>query len=381
MAPSREVHGPAPKNHRPFQGASHRFSRIEDSGDAFSDCGRPADPTPPRRAPSPQTSWGNMTNTIHRPAILGILCAAVLHVASATALAEQEGPRGAARDSRPVRSSVEPAGGVDPATIAKLNEELLILQHRIRDERATALRNRRSLQDRIKDLKAEERLVSRGLDALKEELGRREKEKAEKTAKRDADRAALEKLKGPSERILAAARSHLEHVKGLVERGIPWRVEERRQSIDGVLKIVSAKDASPSAALSAAGRVHGEEEALGRLVESGTVNVAVGKEEVAVEAFHLGLLAVIFANDDATILGFAQAGQRLEEGLDAASGHAGAADGYLAAVDMLRRRRTPAIIDLFIPSFPVEGGDPDTGEGAERGGRAERAVRGVGGVR
>lgn len=270
---------------------------------------------------------------------------------------------------RPVRPSVQPAGSADPAAVAKLNEELLSLQHRIREERAAAAKNRVSLQARVNELKAEERLVSRSLDALKEELARREKELAEKTKRRDEEAAALAKLKAPSEKIASAARSYLEDVKALVASGIPWKIDERTQAIDGVLRLLSAKDAPASTAVSAAARIHAEEEALGRLVESAAVSVTVGKEEFAVEAFHLGLIAVIYASEDAAILGFARAGDALEDGLDAAKGNPAAAAGYLAAVDILRRRRTPALVDLFIPAFAVHGEDsenPAPGGGGDR---------------
>lgn len=284
----------------------------------------------------------------HLRAVAG---AFVLFASAAAGTRAAENP--ATSSVRPVRPSVQPAGSVDPATIAKLNEELLSLQHRIREERAAAAKNRISFQERVKELKAEERLVSRSLDALKEELARREKELTEKKKRHDEEAAAVEKLKAPSDKILAAARTYLEDVRSLVVNGIPWKIDERTQAIDGVLRLLSAKDASASSAVSAAARIHAEEEALGRLVESAAVNVSVGKEEFAVEAFHLGLIAVIFASEDASILGFARAGETLEDGLQAARGNPAAASGYLAAVDILRRRRTPSLVDLFIPAFAV----------------------------
>jgi hypothetical protein len=39
--------------------------------------------------------------------------------------------------------------------------------------------------------------------------------------------------------------------------------------------------------------------------------------------------------------------------MDAARNKPEAAEGYLVAVDILRRRRTPSLVGLYLPSLPV----------------------------
>ena len=77
---------------------------------------------------------------------------------------------------------------------------------------------------------------------------------------------------------------------------------------------------------------------------------------IAVQGFHLGLLGVIFASDDGAVVGFAAAGATLEEGLESVRSAPGASAGYLRAVDILNRRRTPELTDLHLPKIRAEEG-------------------------
>jgi hypothetical protein len=62
---------------------------------------------------------------------------------------------------------------------------------------------------------------------------------------------------------------------------------------------------------------------------------------------------VIYASADGTILGCALPGQKLEEGLLGAQ-KKDVAGEYLAALEVLRRRRMPRVLDLYFPTLPRE---------------------------
>ena len=252
------------------------------------------------------------------------------------------------KEAGPVRSSIAPT-----SPLGKASEELMSLQHKLRELRGKSQEDRKSQEERLKEILAEGRAVQRTLDGLNEQVAKREKEASEKRSKVSADETAARKLKGPSQAIFVAMKDFLDRVEKHVEAGIPWKIEARKASIAQAREILAAPNAALASALQTVARIHTEEEALGRLVESGTVEIDLGYGRAAVQAFHLGLLGVIFANEDGSVLGFAQAGQKLEDGLASVKGNPAAAEGYMIAVDILRRRRTPSIVDLYVPSLPL----------------------------
>jgi hypothetical protein len=235
--------------------------------------------------------------------------------------------------------------------VAKANEELLSLQKEIRNLRAGAEEARESQGERLNEIAREKRVAERAVEHLGAQAAKKEKENAEKKAKLAAEESALAALKKPSAAIVQSIKKFLDDLEAMVDAGIPWKVESRKTSIAQARETLSGANPNPSSALAAAARVALEEEALARLVESSVVEIEAGKERLAVQAFHLGLLAVIFANEDGSVLGFADPGKKLEDGLDAARGNADAARGYLVAVDILRRRRTPSLVDIYLPSI------------------------------
>jgi hypothetical protein len=94
----------------------------------------------------------------------------------------------------------------------------------------------------------------------------------------------------------------------------------------------------------------------------------VAGERQSIPAFRLGLLAVIYMSDDGSILGCAQAGQSLEQGRietgssgeDSAKKAIGKVTaGYESVLAILRRRLGPRVVDVFLPSVPVGGGEGD----------------------
>jgi hypothetical protein len=250
--------------------------------------------------------------------------------------------RAAVRPSRTANSLVE-----------RVSNELRQIQGRTRQERVQALENRKAELERLKGIAAESRALRRKLEALAEQISKLEKERDEKKAKLQKAEAERKKNEALARELVGRVKAYLDGVESRIAASIPWRKAARQTSLGEARKTTAGKSPSPSAALLAAARIQQEEEALGRLVESAKVNVKVGGEERQVFAFHLGLLGVVFANEDATVIGFAQAGETLEDGLKAASSSPEAAEGYLVAVDILRRRRTPAVVDLFLPTLKV----------------------------
>ena len=235
------------------------------------------------------------------------------------------------------------------------------------------MNERRELQEGLRDLAAEERSVGQTLESLRRKLDKLKEQ-------RDAKRAEIDKLRGETAEKHAASQvlvertsTFLEEVVARIAKDIPWNREERIAAIERTRKSLipaiekERKNVSPGAALAAASRVQKEEEAQARLVEQSAVNLKTSDGTLNVQAFHLGLLAVVFASEDGTVLGYAGAGQKLEDGLETVAGKPEAADGYLRAVDILRRRRTPDIVELYFPSMP-EGRKGSKGASSQKGG-------------
>jgi hypothetical protein len=288
----------------------------------------------------------------------GVLSALIICAFAGSVRVVAEDDAGASEGAKPGTTASAPvtASRSGAASSSRSSQELLAVQNRIRDARAKALEVRRSQDERAKELAAENRSIQRTIDVLGEEIAKREKEIRLKKEALQKEEKEAEAVKKPTETLLATMRAYLDKVEAKVAAGIAWKVEARKSSIAGVRDLLKTAGTSPASGLAAVGRVQQEEEALGRLVESGTVEIDAGKDRLAVQAFHLGLLGVIYANDDGTVLGFAKAGQKLEDGLDVSIGDGKAAYAYMAAVDMLRRRRTPSLLDLYFPALPVRKG-------------------------
>jgi hypothetical protein len=243
-----------------------------------------------------------------------------------------------------------------PASASQL-EALRGIRAKIRRVEAERLEKRREQRRRLQELAAEKRSVAQSLESYARKLEELEKQRDEAKGTLDELAAKTQALGTRGSALLERMDRFLEGVERRIRGGIPWKVEERLASLEQARKSLQspAKDkrVSPGAALAAVGRIQKEEEAQGRLVETGVVEVKAGGERIAVQAFHLGLLAVVFASEDGSILGFAGAGATLEDGLKTVADHPEAADGYLRAVDILRRRRTPEIVGIFFHSMPT----------------------------
>lgn len=253
--------------------------------------------------------------------------------------------------------ATEPAMKEGTATSADdAGRELLTLQATIRSAKVDHARVRKEKQDRLRELVAEERAVTRPLKSLEERIQKlREKIKSEtaKLKEQERDLAAKKNLTGE---LKSHMKSYLDAVRAHIDTGIPWKQAFRRDSVGQAAAVVDDEKAALFPSLAAVGRIHQEEEALGRLVELSTIEVPYAGRKLALQGFHLGLLAVIYANEEGSVLGFVQAGQEIREGIEAVEKTPLAQEGYLAAVDILRRRRTPGIVDLYLPALPVEKG-------------------------
>lgn len=275
-----------------------------------------------------------------------------------------------------------PADGTVRASRADLirraSSRLTQAQNRIRAERAKALDTRRSQMERLRELTTERRAVERTLASARREIERLRDE----TKRREEKLAEIEEQTAASKErarvLLAAVGRYFDRVEDLVKAGIPWQREDRLKALTEARKTLEGETPNPAAALAAAGRVQKEEESLARLVETGKVRLDLGSETFDLSAFHLGLLAVVYSSSDREIVGFVRAGQDLADGRAAVEGNPAAADGYLRAVDILQRRRTPSLVELYFPSLPVGGrasapaGDPE-GAGEDGGADEEGA--------
>jgi hypothetical protein len=232
----------------------------------------------------------------------------------------------------------------------------LLLQTKMRVVKNDLAKERKARQDRLRELVAEKRAVARPLESLKDRVKKLSTTIAEKKADLRKKREELETKKAFSGELKGLMREFLETVSRNVEAGIPWRKQFRQDSIQQAMAIVEDEKSGLFPSLAAVGRIHGEEEHLARHVELSTIELPYAGKKLAIQGFHFGLLAVIYANEDGSVLGFVQAGEELKDGIKAVEDNPFAEEGYLAAVDILRRRRTPGIVDLYLPTLPVTTG-------------------------
>ncbi len=237
---------------------------------------------------------------------------------------------------------------------ARASEELLDLQARIRASESRLAERRRTSEERLRELTEEGRAAERSVELLKKAVEKRESSLAAakgavQTREKEAGRLQHE-LTGALEPL----KQHLDRAVKAIEGGIAWKMAERKAAAEGARESLGQTAAQPFEPLQRVGRLQTEEEALGKLVEAGTVELEVQGEKAAVPAFHLGLLGVVLVSPEGRIAGFAGPGQRLEDGPAAAKGQPEAPKGYVQALEILRRRRAPGIVDLYIPSLPVQ---------------------------
>lgn len=237
--------------------------------------------------------------------------------------------------------------------VLKGSEELLELQRQVRLVEVKAFQRTKSEEERLKELAMEKLAAERAVQVLKDQVDLREKEllaKRDRLLKAEKEAAGLEK---ETTSLLEPMRQFLDRLEQHVESGIPWKTESRKRAIRQVRDLLANSSGAPAALLAAIGRRQEDEETLGRLVEPGTAEIEAGNERRGVAAFHFGLLGVAFSNEQGKVSGYAQPGQKLEEGLEATR-QRDAAKAYSMALEILKRQRVPCIVNLPIAGLPME---------------------------
>lgn len=234
-------------------------------------------------------------------------------------------------------------------------QELQQLNLEIRQLRASAQATRKSQNDRLQRVESELRSKRRTLEAIQKELKATEDRVQERNEKLDGLTARVTARQGLFSELDQEVNAFLERMEGRVRAGVPWLMSERLNTLALSKTAVSRDGSTPAEAVAIAGRLQKDEEALGRLVEVDTLSVDVPDQgKVAVKAVRIGLLGVVFSNPGGEIVGFSGPGATLEQGLEAVRGNPEAADGYLRAIEILNRERTPGLIDILFPKFPVQ---------------------------
>jgi len=246
------------------------------------------------------------------------------------------------------------AGGATAGSAT--GEELLRLQDQLRRRTESALADRKQQRARLDELEAEARAARRQNDAIARQLEKQKERLASIRSESSAAETRAREIEEREGRLKERIRTFLSALEQRIAGGIPWKIEDRRQAVADAIQMLGDPRTGAAAALATLARLQKEQEAVGRLVETGTLEIETAGGPIAVQGFHLGLLGVVFANDDGTIIGFATAGETLEGGLEAVREVPEAAKGYQRAVDILNRRRTPELTDIHLPELPVEGG-------------------------
>ena len=239
------------------------------------------------------------------------------------------------------------------AELAELNrasEELASILRKSRELESQSRKRRESQKETIEKLAADKIAAERSVAVLDAEVQKLEKELAEKKAKlQKAEKDAAASIQEAAA-VIDPLKGHLDLIESHVESGIPWRIVSRKTAVQEARRVVTSPSATPAQAVAAVCNVQEAEEALGRVIEPGVIELELDGEKRALGAFHVGLVGAAFTSEDGKTSGWVVPGQKPEESLHT---QAGAGRAYLDALDMLRRRRLPRVLDLLIPSLPA----------------------------
>jgi len=288
----------------------------------------------------------------HTRGSLSVVCCLLSFLLLSTALAQEE--------------RAAPAGG----QINTLTQALLGLQKRARDLEAKSLERRRAAQERLDALAEEQKTLDRTVKVLSEQVTQLEVELAQKKEAATKDEKEAARLTRDEEAVFEAARRFVDRLEKSIDAGIPWMVEGRKDAAEKARRAISAPTQTPAKALSMAAALHESEEALGRSCEASVVDLELDGVERSVPALRLGLLAIAYSSEDGSVLGYVQRGQTLKEGNIETGGKEGddkgrektlsrVASGYRTAIDVLQRRLTPRVVDLYVPVVPLAGGEEE----------------------
>lgn len=259
-------------------------------------------------------------------------------------------------------ASAQVAGDPTPSSVdrdtARLLDEIRQVEHDRRERLASDLEQRQRDDRRVEDLEVERKTLERAVAGLEREIAREREAftaRSRTKAKLVAEQEALAK---EAQGLRTRLREYVTKVRDRVTTGIPWHKAERLELVQSVMARLSSQDtrettATPAQDLEAVASLQTSEESLARLVEASSLTLDAGSVQTSVRAFRWGLLAVLFANEGGTTAGYCRPGEELSDGVRNLSAHPDSASGYERALDILSRRRTPAIVDLRIPSLPV----------------------------
>ena len=215
-------------------------------------------------------------------------------------------------------------------TLVEKQIELSRLQRKLRELRTGAMQARKTQVERVKELASEKRVLERGLDGLKELVKKREAEVGKRKTDTEEKKKKIAELTKRAESIHELYEEFLDRVKEHIDSSIKWKESLRKTSLEKVKSVVAIDKTALGEGLGAISRIQREEESLARLVETGVLQINLAEETRAVQAFHLGLLAIVFASEDGRLVGYAQRGEDPADSLDAAK-EANAVEGYLTA--------------------------------------------------
>jgi len=246
-------------------------------------------------------------------------------------------------------------GGASTAKISagSLEIELSTLQEKLRRRSLEELERRKAQLNRLDQLRYESRNQERLNNAIQKTLSELDQKISESDAKTSLAVNESMEIQTQENRLKERVVGFLQSLKNRISNGIPWKKSERVASVETSLQLIRNEDTSAQAAIAAAGRMVKEQEALGRLVEFGIIEVEVDGETRGIEGFHFGLLGVVFSDAEGNVFGWAGPGQSIESGISKDSSDS--ATGYLMAVDILNRKRTPGLVNIQVPSLQVKG--------------------------
>lgn len=279
----------------------------------------------------------------------GVACLAALVAAAATASdAGDEAMRGRPGSDPPeVRPSL-------PTDSAGQWEELSTLQQQLRRLLQAEQTQRLVQQERLKELALEKKGSERLLATVQGEVRRREEELARKQAELQTVEKELADLKSQRQAPCQAILAYLNTLEESIRGGVPWRKPERLAGISDTRTRASAPDATPAAVLDAVVRQQKNEEAIAKSVEIASSQVESGGKKHSVEVLHLGLIAVIFANEAGSVAGVCIQGADFEQGARAAGAHAAARASILEAIAAAKAPDASPVVEVWIPGVGTE---------------------------
>jgi hypothetical protein len=261
-------------------------------------------------------------------------------------LAQQAGPAskgaaksGATREEESFRKLGE---------LQAVNKEIMELEKRLSRLRQFWQKTRTSLE---RDLGRAQRQVDARESHVKslEAKIQKQKEELKTLEKKEAD------VTRNCKELARSALAYFGKVREMILAGIPWRKTRRIQNVATGEDLVRSDKPNPISVVSAVERIQKREEATGRITESGTVRITKDGKKREVQAFHLGRIALVFADKEGTVGGFVLPGGTIEKAASENTRHPGAMSTFIRAIDVLFKRRAPHIADLFFPGLPVSG--------------------------